>query len=255
MKNRDFYYLVCDFEENKVFSCGASFSDFMSFIKVKANNILLLKASFGDGKYDRNIGLDYVDSENMEDLINDDVYSYGDFVWVDYDDENIIKNMSALELAELLYVGHTFKTLNEPLMKWINNKYLYLAHDDEYWTKICMENIEDYKAVVEGKILDGLKGRKKYIKPLPDDILDYLFQHSQDGIFFDFENVSFYDGKTLVKISKLGKSYDYDEVYDLFKRKEYFTNISIYLEYDSRKKEWTLSEKWKGRCKVDKKDY
>lgn len=245
MKGKNFYYTVCDFEENKVFSCGATFFDFMKHIKIKPNNILLLKASFGDGKYDRKIGLDYVDSENMEDLIKDDVYSYGDFIWLDYNDPSIIDNMSGVELSELLYIGHTFSPLNKALINWINNKYLYLAHDDDYWTKIYMENIQDYKMVMHGKILDALKGRKKYIKPLPEDIIDYIFKHSKDGILFDFGNVSFYNNRTTLKISKIGKNYNYDEVYDLFKRKEYFTKISIYLEYNSRNKGWSLSEKWK----------
>ncbi|WP_353097470.1 hypothetical protein [Tissierella praeacuta] len=245
MKCRYFYYTICDFEKNEVFSCGATFLDFMEFIKIRPNNILLLKASFGDGKYNRNIGFDYVDSENMEELINDDVYSYGDFIWVDYDDVNIINNMSSLELAELLYIGYTFKPLDEPFMNWLNNKYIYLAHDDDYWTKIYMENIKDYKSVMHGKILDALKGRKKHIEPLPDDIIDYIFKHSQYGILFDFENITFYNGKTGVKISKLGKNYNYDKIFDVFKRKEYFTNISIYLEYNSRNKKWSMSREWK----------
>ena len=91
----------------------------------------------------------------------------------------------------------------------------------------------------------SLKGRKKYINPLPEDIIDYIFKHSKDGILFDFGNVSFYNNRTTLKISKIGKNYNYDEVYDLFKRKEYFTKISIYLEYNSRNKGWSLSEKWK----------
>lgn len=43
MKCRNFYYTVCDFEKNKVFSCGTRFFDFMKHIESKAKNILLLK--------------------------------------------------------------------------------------------------------------------------------------------------------------------------------------------------------------------
>ena len=63
-----------------------------------------------------------------------------------------------------------------------------------------MENIQDYKPVMHGKILNALKGRKKHIEPLPDDIIDYIFKHSQDGILFDFENITFYNGKTGLKM-------------------------------------------------------
>lgn len=245
MKCRDFYYTVCDFEENKVFSCGATFLDFMKFIKIKPNNILLLNSSFGDGKYNRDIGLDYVDSENMESLINDDVYSYGDFCWVDYDDISVIDNISKIELAEVLYIGHMFEPLHKANINWLNNKYIYTGHDDDYWTKIYMEDIQEYKNVIHGKILDALKGRKRHIEPLPEEIINYIFENSKYGILFDFENIEFYDGKTYLDIYKLGKNYTYDEVYDVLQRKGNFTNVSIYLEYNSRNKKWKLYGQWK----------
>lgn len=245
MKLRDFYYTVCDFEKNEVFSCGATFLDFMKFIGDKPENILLLKSLFGDGQWNDEIRLDYVDSDNMINLINDDVYSYGDFCWVDYKDFSKIENISKMELAELLYLGHMFQPLYEANMKWLDNKYVYTAHDDDFYSRVFMEDINEYKSVIHGKILDALKGRKKHIEPLPEDLIDYIFEHSQDGILFDFEGISFYDGKTYLDIYKLGKNYNYDEIYDVLKRKKWFTNVSVYLEYNSRNKKWKIYGDWK----------
>lgn len=81
----------------------------------------------------------------MNDLISDDVYNYGDFAWVDYKDENAIDNISPMELAELLYLSHMKTPLHTPFLKSLNNNYIYLAHDDDYWTKIYMKNIYYYK--------------------------------------------------------------------------------------------------------------
>lgn len=245
MKLRNFYYMVCDFEKNEVFTCGATFFDFMKFIVDKPENILLLKASFGDGKWNNDIYLDYVDSDNMKELINDDVYDYGDFCWVDYDDIKRIENMNKMELAELLYLGHMFQPLKEVNMKWLNNKYVYTAHDDDFYSKIFMKDINDYKSVMHGKILDAMKGRKKHIEALPKEIVDYIFEHSRDGILFDFEEIEFYDGKTFLDIYKLGKNYNYGDIYDVLKRKKWFTNMKIYLEYNSRNKKWKIQGEWK----------
>lgn len=245
MKCRDFYYLVCDFEENKVFSCGAKFSDFMKSIKIKPNNLLLLEASFGDGNYIVDLGFDYVDLKNMESLINDDVYGYGDFCWVDYDDFSIIKNISKMQLSELLYIRHRFEPLYKTKIDWLNNKYIYNAHDDDFWTRIYMEDIQEYKNVMHWKILDALKGRKSYIEPLPKDIIDYIFENSKYGILFDLENIYFQEGKTYLDIYKVGKGYNYDDIWDLLRIKETFKNVRIHLEYNNGNKKWKLSERWK----------
>ena len=245
MKLRDFYYTVCDFEKNEVFAYGATFLDFMKFIRDKPENILLLKASCGDAKWMDDIRLYYIDSDNIENLINDDIYSYGDFCWVDYDDFSKIENISKNELAELLYLGHMFQPLHEANMKWLNNKYIYTAHDDDFYSRVFMEDINRYKSVMHGKILDALKGKKKHIEPLPEDMMDYIFKHSGDGILFDFQDISFYDGKTSLNIYKLGKNYNYDEIYDVLKRKKWFTNVTLYLEYNSKNKKWNMHSEWK----------
>lgn len=245
MKSHDFYYIICNFGDNSIFSCGASFHDFMNYIDSQPNYLLLLNASFGDGDYCAQIGLDRVDSKNIEALIHDDVANYGDFVWVDYNNPKTVQNMTPIQLAELLYLRHTFQPLNQPFIHWLENQYIYLAHDDDYWTKIYLKHIEQYKSVMHGIILEALKGRKKAIAPIPSDLLDYLFNYAQEGILFDFKNLSFYDGKTVVTISKLGKHENYDEVYDVFNRKKHFTNISIELVYNNRNKKWKLLNKWK----------
>ncbi|WP_432402160.1 hypothetical protein [Wukongibacter sp. M2B1] len=42
MKCRQFYYIISDFDNNEIFSCGAEFSDFIKFIshklELKRNN-------------------------------------------------------------------------------------------------------------------------------------------------------------------------------------------------------------------------
>jgi hypothetical protein len=108
-----------------------------------------------------------------------------------------------------------------------------------------MRNINDYQNVIHGKILKGLKGRKQQIEPIPKEILEYIFKNSQDGILIDFENSYFYNRDSGVRIYKIGKNYNYDKIYEVFKRKENFTNTHIIVEYNSRRKKWRIHGEWK----------
>ncbi|QUH18649.1 hypothetical protein [Alkaliphilus sp. B6464] len=245
MRCRHFYYVVSDFKNNQIFSCGATFSEFMEFIENKPDNILLLNGCFGDGKYHSDIKFDYADKENMKDLIDDNVYSYGDFCWIDYKNMNTLDNITKLQLAELLYLKHKFEPLYDAHINWMSNDYLYMAHDDDYWTKIFIKNIQSYKNVVHGKILKALKGRKRHIEPIPDEIIDYIFINSENGILFDFENTYFWNHRTGVRIYELGRNYNYDKIFEVFKRKEHFTNTEAVLEYNNRNKKWSIYSDWK----------
>lgn len=108
-----------------------------------------------------------------------------------------------------------------------------------------MKNIHDYRNVIHGKILKGLKGRKKHIKPLPKEILDYIFEHSKNGILIDFENSYFYKQYLGVRIYKIGKNYNYNKIFDVLKRKENFPNVHIRIEYNNRTQKWKIYGKWK----------
>lgn len=230
MKLRDFYYININREKNEVFSCGAQFSEFIEFVFLKPINILLLKGCFYAGKW-HDTGFEYVDSENMNKLIEDNVYNYGDFCWVDFNDKNSIDAITPIELSELLYISHRFIPLHTPFFNRLNNNYVYLAHDDDYWTRIYMKNIQDYKKVIEGKILKALKGRKKQITSLPQDIIELIFDGAKEGILFDFPNICFCEGRTGVRIYKIGEYYNYNQIRDVFERKQNCSNNSIYLEY------------------------
>lgn len=242
MKCNDFYYVSIDIQKSEVFSCGGKFSEFINFISIKPENILLIKGNFYEGHWNNKIGLDYADKDNIHDLIFDDVYKYGDFVWVDYEDKDAIDNIPPMELAELLYISHMKIPLNTPFLKSLNNNYIYLAHDDNYWTKIYMKNIYDYKKVIEGKILKELKGRKKEILSIPEHIMNLIFDGAYEGILIDFENTYYTSGSTGVNIYKMGTYRDYDQIYDVFERKKDCSNL-ITLEY--RNKKWEIYNQWK----------
>lgn len=114
----------------------------------------------------------------------------------------------------------------------LNNKYAYFAHDDDYIARIYMKNIDEYKMVINYKILKELKGRKKYIVDIPDKILEYLYDLCKIGIAIDFEE-AYYTGVTIYVIGDV--RYIDDAHYDLDRYRKR-VNGGVRLGYDNRKK-------------------
>lgn len=57
-----------------------------------------------------------------------------------------------------------------------------LSEDDEYGTKIFMKNILQYKSVLEMKISDEVKGRRKTMSKIPVEIVDRIYEATQKGL-------------------------------------------------------------------------
>lgn len=243
MRENDFYYLRVDSAKNEVFTYGATFLEFYTFIPLKPQNLLLMKANFWGGKWNMNTRFEYVENAGMKDLLEDNVYNYGDFCWVDFNRKEELDAITPAELSELLYVSHKFEPLNSPFYERLNNTYTYLAHDDDYWTKIFLKDTNDYKKVLEGKILKVLKGRKRGIEPIPADILDFIFDSAKEGILLNFSNAWFSRGSSGLRIYRIGKQSNYDEIHEMFERKQNCLSNHIVLDYT--RKQWKIYGEWK----------
>lgn len=243
MNHNNFYYICIDPTKNEVFTYGATFLEFYEFIPCKPQNILLMKANFWGGNWNKNTGFEYVEKEELNDLLEDNVYNYGDFCWVDFNNKSSIDEITPLELSELLYISHKFQPLRSPFFERLDNSYTYLAHDDDYWTKIYLKDIYDYSKVIEGKILKVLKGRKRSIEPIPSDIIDFIFNSAKEGILIDFSKTYFSRKSTGVRIFKIGKYSNYNEIHDIYERKHNCLNNNVALDYTN--KMWRIYNKWK----------
>lgn len=124
----------------------------------------------------------------------------------------------------------------------INNQYVYLCHDDDYWVKIYLKDLSCYKGVIEQKIRQVFMGRKKSLAPLPEALLDRLYTLAKKGMIFDFENCTVstpYSGVTIYPARAIPLSYDL-----IHKELDYqrnLTGLSHYLEYNSKTKKWSMS--------------
>lgn len=135
------------------YSYGIEFYEFMSCVPHRPENLILLKHQFEDARRNIHSGFDYVTSQEIDGLTEDDVYGYGDFCWVDVQKEEDLDRLTKLQIAELL----TFAHLAEPLHVTPKARFAYYAHDDGWFNKLYVSDLEagiQFPITVIGHYLD-----------------------------------------------------------------------------------------------------
>jgi len=163
---RDVIYLHLNEEEDFIVSSGIEFYEFMNSLGDKVTNILLLKHRFEAGYFHMHSLFEYVPKEIQTVLIEDDVYGYGDFCWIDFNNEENLDDLSELEISQLLYLGHKKMHLQRPFYKLLNNSFVYLAHDDGHRNKMYFKNLKDLDILLRNCIpnkLSNLKVEKSFL--------------------------------------------------------------------------------------------
>lgn len=180
-------------------------------------------------------GLEYIPAGNMAQYVKSDVHGYGDFSWVDFAEVDSLENIAQQELAELLYLAHMWKPLSSFCFSSLNNRYAYIAHDDDWAVRVYMKDVKNYKQVIEYKILKELKGRKRSIAPIPEEIMEQLYGMFCEGAVLDFEN-SYLTG---VRVYLIGEIDNMDGIHDKLDKLRYRLQ-GVGLEYNVNKKTWRL---------------
>jgi len=162
---QDLVYVHLNETKHYVLSYGIEFEEFASSLSDLLNNVLLLKHHFDDGEFNLHTLLEYVPREQLNKLIKDDVYGYGDFCWIDFEDEDALNEISGHELAELLFLGHMKDDLRKPFYQQLRNRFVYLAHDDGWWNKTYYRTMTDFYRMF-GDVLGGKMTESKLVKNL-----------------------------------------------------------------------------------------
>lgn len=237
MQNKWFSYIKIHEEDSYIKTSGISFHEFYSGIKVKPQNLLILNGypRMSESVFDPVNWLEYVPAGNMAQYVKSDVHGYGDFSWVDFAEVDSLKNIAQQELAELLYFAHTWKPLSSFYFSSLHNRYAYIAHDDDWAVRIYMDDTESYKQVIEYKILKELKGRKRSIAPIPEEIMEQLYSMFCKGAVLDFEN-SYLTG---VRVYPMGEIDNMDGIHDKLDRLRCHLQ-GTGLDYNTNSKKWSL---------------
>ncbi|TCN01328.1 hypothetical protein EV294_101782 [Paenibacillus sp. BK033] len=238
MKSKDIIYMIYNEDEQSVTSMGIEFTDFINCFTFELNYILLLASGYAGEDFHSGVGLEFVTSENLNDLYNENVYSYGDFCWVDFNTVSALDNLVPQEKAELLYLSHYKQPLASPFFDKLDNKIVYLAHDDGWFNKIFYKDINNYIEVLRHLISFRLKSYKKNVRSLNVDVAEELAQMARDGILIDLYKLIKSRNGVEIPFNVIGKVYDFDDVYTNMERYKAKARLEYWLVY--KNKEWSI---------------
>ncbi|ULO06511.1 hypothetical protein H1230_26445 [Paenibacillus sp. 19GGS1-52] len=238
MKTKDVIYMIYNEKEQSLTSMGIEFIDFINSLTNELNNVLLLASGYTGEDFHYGLRLEYLRKEHLSDLYKENVHHYGDFCWMDFDNVASLDNLEPQEKAELLYLGHYKEALSSPFFEKLNNKYVYLAHDDGWFNKVFYKDKNDFIDVLRRLISNRLKSYKKNVAPLSHDVGEQLALLAKDGILVDLYRVIKSRNSLEIPFSVIGKIMDFDDVYNNMERHKAKANLEYWLMYKNN--EWMI---------------
>jgi hypothetical protein len=215
------------------------------------NNLLLLKAHFDDGEFNIHTLLEFVPSNRLKKLVEDDVYGYGDFCWIDFEEEEGLNELSGHELAELLYLGHIKDHLKLPFYNQLSNRFVYLAHDDGWWNKVYYRNMRDFYRMIGETLAAKLsdKGLEKNVlglkmkRSIPNINMEVLLKMKlmmKEGILISIKDAAKSRNNVEIPIWVIGDFSNMDDMYDEYIKVVKKGTHDAKLVFDKKMREWNL---------------
>lgn len=247
---RDYIYIHHNNLDQYVISYGIEFKEFMDSFSSKLKNLLLLKHRYNDAEFNMHTLLEYVPQEKMELLINDGVYGYGNFCWLDFTDVEGLNDLSGQEIAELLYLGHIKQHLKQPFYQKLGNRFAYLAHDDGWFNKIYYRELNDFYEML-GNVV-GLKMSQLHTKKtlfnlrksrqfpsVSGKTIAQISHLTKEGLVISLKNREEIRQRIEIPIWVIGDFIDMDEMYEEVLKVEKEASQAK-LVYEKKSNEWKL---------------
>ena len=228
-------YIYLDKINSLVYSYGIEFKDFIKGIGGERNYLIL--AGFPDiCDFNYRIFVEYVTKEKAKHLLSQNVNKFGDFCWVDFQEEEQLDLVTYSELSEMLFMSHMKFPLNSFSFSSLKNEYAYLCHDDGTWNTIYMKDVSNYKKVIDYKLANALNEVAK-ADSINHSIYDYIFERSYDGILIDFDHAS----NNEVNLFNIGRVATVDELESkLIEFRKGDNKDKLY--WNASDKSWNLSQ-------------
>lgn len=239
-KLRDVFYVNADFENN-CFTCyELLFSEFIQYCPDSIDNILLLDPMIRPHPVNQHLFMTTLNRDAINEMSKQDVYEYGDFLWMDYRDEESLNRCTEQEKAEILYLSKYWVPLKSPFFNSIGNRYVYLAHDDGWLCKLYCRDKTAFIEFLANKITGFFatnKRRKLY--PIGEEIKTRLLEWAGEGLLIDFRN-AVKRGSYQLSFSVIGKFIDMDEMYHTVDSMKNVARKGGWMEMSSKR--------WKMEC-------
>ncbi len=201
-------YVHIDTTSNVVVTRGINAKDFHLGVVHPPKNLLLLNPATEYGDYETHTGLKIIRGAGAVD-------HYARLVtkgrmneenkWIDFTDVSMLKELSPLEISELLYFGHMRNHLHSPFFYKLQNNFVYfdLPHDV---ARVYYRYLDEFYHILAGRIkqlaIARMNEKRSFFKRattldnLPVDLLKNLREPMKEGMIFCFHQLT-QDSKVL----------------------------------------------------------
>jgi len=212
MRKRTILYVKMYPENNQIIYSGIIFAEFVEFLPKGIENLIIISGDCSTavlGTRDERCFTLLEGREQLQRLAMEDIYSFGDFCFVDYASPDDLCTLSEGQITELLYMGHMYKPLENPFFDQIQNRFAYISHDDGFFCKLYCREFNDFFSILLSKIAFHAK-----IPEVVDSkkLKDELFQLAISGILIDLDDMYQRDKCSIVRVYTVGEHLDMDNI-------------------------------------------
>lgn len=198
----DLIYVHIDVTNNAVLSKGITHADFAHSIVHQPKNLLLLNTAAYEGEYELYTGLKMIRGQEsvQEYFLNIQRRRVnGDIKWIDFSDISMIKELTPLEISELLYFGHMKTSLHSPFFYKLQNDFVFFELM-ENMTRVYFRYLDEFYRILADKIsrivLEKANDKRTFFKrstsieKLNADLLKAMKPILQEGVVFCFDQMN-----------------------------------------------------------------
>lgn len=196
-------YVHLDTIANAVLSKGITMAEYKDVVKKPPKNILLLNAPKGVGEYDPHTGFRMIrgiakiqeyfeQSQHTTDVLSK---------WIDFESVELMRQLTPVEISELLYIAHTYTHLHSPFYYKLQNNYIHLALPNGM-TKVYHRNSELFYSLLAVNITNNVEKKMnekrnvflfkktRQIPRIPVSEVKGLLPLLKEGIVFSFKQLT-----------------------------------------------------------------
>ncbi|MDR1521635.1 MAG: hypothetical protein LBS28_02095 [Streptococcaceae bacterium] len=147
-------YIHLNATTQAVLGRGFSMIDFSHAINQYPQNLLLFDPNIDIGHYNRSTNLRMIlGRENVASYFHDmrKKEKEEELKWIDFTDEIMLKELSPMELSELLYFSHMKKPLHSPFFYKLQNNFVYFEYGEDF-SKIYYRYLDEFYRILANKL-------------------------------------------------------------------------------------------------------
>lgn len=192
-------YIHLDTTSNTVLTHGITAGDFQRGIVHQPKNILLLNPSTDLGEFESHTSMKILRGQVAIDQFFQTLNNNRAILenkWIDFTDLAMLKELTPLEISELLYFGHMKTHLYSAFFYKLQNNFVYFDLEGGL-NRTYYRYLDEFYRILSSKItritLEQLNDRRSFFRKaqpvgkINSELLKTLKDAMKEGIFFSFE--------------------------------------------------------------------